>query len=227
MLYTAYDSVTAQIALASIALNDFLGRRWSQWKRHGLVFPGFDNKDATLFPEMFDGRYIMYHRIDPSIWISSSEHLGSPWPREDHRILLGPGAGMAWDGFKIGGGSQPIKTKYGWLLIYHGVDQSFIYRLGVLLVALDDPGQLVYRSPNPVLEPEEAYEIGEEGCYVPNVVFTCGAVPSVDKEVLEDNDEILVYYGAADTVVCVATAKVSDLIPEEIRRGRNRGGYKE
>jgi predicted GH43/DUF377 family glycosyl hydrolase len=227
MLYTAYDSVTAQIALASIALNDFLGRRWSQWKRHGLVFPGFDNKDATLFPEMFDGRHIMYHRIDPSIWVSSSERLDSPWPREDHRILLGPGAGMAWDGLKIGGGCQPIKTKYGWLLIYHGVDQSFVYRLGVLLVALDDPYKLVYRSPNPVLEPEEAYEIGEEGCYVPNVVFTCGAVPSVDKEVIEDNDEVLVYYGAADTVVCVATAKVSDLIPEEIRRGRNRGGYKE
>ena len=134
---------------------------------------------------------------------------------------------MAWDGLKIGGGSQPIKTKYGWLLIYHGVDQSFIYRLGVLLVALDDPGQLVYRSPNPILEPEEAYEVGEEECYVSNVVFTCGAVPSVDKEVLEDNDEILVYYGAADTAVGVATAKVSELIPEEIRRGRNRVGYKE
>jgi len=134
---------------------------------------------------------------------------------------------MAWDGLKIGGGSQPIKTKYGWLLIYHGVDQSFIYRLGVLLVALDDPGQLVYRSPNPILEPEEAYEVGEEGCYVSNVVFTCGAVPSVDKEVLEDNDEVLVYYGAADTAVGVATAKVSELIPEEIRRGRNRVGYKE
>ena len=134
---------------------------------------------------------------------------------------------MAWAGFKIGGGSQPIKTKYGWLLIYHGVDQSFIYRLGVLLVALDDPGQLVYRSPNPVLEPEDICERGEEGCYVPNVVFTCGAVPGVNKEVIEDNDEILVYYGAADTVVCVATAKVSDLIPEEIRQDRNRGGYKD
>ena len=134
---------------------------------------------------------------------------------------------MAWDGLKIGGGSQPIKTKYGWLLIYHGVDQSFVYRLGVLLVALDDPGQLVYRSPNPILEPEEAYEIGEEGCYVPNVVFTCGAVSGVDKEVIEDDDEVLVYYGAADTVVCVATAKLSDLIPEEIRRDRNRGSSKE
>jgi predicted GH43/DUF377 family glycosyl hydrolase len=132
---------------------------------------------------------------------------------------------MAWDGFKIGGGSQPIRTKYGWLLIYHGVDYSWIYRLGVLLVALDDPGQLLYRSPNPVLEPEESYELGEEGRYVPNVVFSCGAVPQVDKEVLDDDDEVLVYYGAADTATCVAIAKVSDLIPEEIRQGRNHDGY--
>ena len=132
---------------------------------------------------------------------------------------------MAWDGFKIGGGSQPIRTKYGWLLIYHAVDHSFIYRLGVLLVALDDPGQLLYRSPNPVLEPEASYELGEEGRYVPNVVFSCGAVPQLDKEILDDDDEVLVYYGAADTVACVAIAKVSDLVPEEIRRGNNRGGY--
>ena len=225
MFYTAYSSVSAQIALASIGLDDFLNRRWNKWKKHGLAFPGFDDKDATLFPQTFNGQYVMYHRIEPSIWISSSERLDCPWPREDHRILIGPGAGMAWDGFKIGGGSQPIRTKYGWLLIYHAVDHSFIYRLGVLLVALDDPGQLLYRSPNPVLEPEESYELGEEGCYVPNVVFSCGAVPQVDKEMLDDDDEVLVYYGAADTVVCVAIAKVSDLVPEEIRQGNNRGGY--
>jgi len=223
MLYTAYNSVTAQIALASIGLEDFLNRRWKKWRKHGLAFPDFDDKDATLFPQTFNGRYVMYHRIEPSIWISSSERLDCPWPREDHRILVGPGAGMAWDGFKIGGGSQPIRTKYGWLLIYHGVDYSWIYRLGVLLVALDDPGQLLYRSPNPVLEPEESYELGDEGCYVPNVVFSCGAVPQVDKEVLDDDDEVLVYYGAADTVACVAIAKVSDLVPEEIRQGKNRG----
>jgi len=225
MLYTAYNSVTAQIALASIGPEDFLNRRWNMWRRHGLAFPGLDDKDATLFPQAFNGRYVMYHRIEPSIWISYSERLDCPWSREDHRILMGPGAGMAWDGFKIGGGSQPIRTKYGWLLIYHAVDRSFIYRLGVLLVALDDPGQLLYRSPNPVLEPEESYELGEEGRYVPNVVFSCGAVPQVDKEMLDDDDEVLVYYGAADTVACVAIAKVSDLIPEEIRRGKNRGGY--
>ncbi|MGB2800182.1 MAG: glycosidase [Dehalococcoidia bacterium] len=225
MLYTAYSSIAAQIALASIDLDDFLNRRWSNWRRHGLTFPGFENKDAILFPQMFNGRYVMYHRTEPSIWISSSEQLACPWSREEHRILLGPGAGGAWDGVKVGGGSQPIKTTHGWLLIYHGVDNALVYRLGVLLVALDDPGRLLYRSPNPILEPEATYEHGEEGCYVPTVVFTCGAVPGVDKEVLEDDDELLVYYGAADTALCVAAATVSSLIPEEIRQARNHGNY--
>lgn len=223
MLYTGYDSVTAQIAMASISVDDFVSRRWDKWTRHGLAFPGFDDKDATLFPETFNGRYVMYHRIEPSMWISSSDRLECPWPRENHRILLGPGSVGSWDGLKVGGGSQPILTKHGWLIIYHGVDHDWVYRLGALLVAPDDPGRLIYRSPNPILEPEESYELGEAGCYVPNVVFTCGAVPLTDKTVLEDDDEILVYYGAADTVICVATAKVGDLIPEEIRLGRKNG----
>jgi len=95
MLYTAYSSVATQIALASISLEDFLNRRWKNWRKHGLTFPGFDNKDAILFPEAFNGRHVMYHRIEPSIWISYSERLDSPWTRGDHRILVGPGAGMA------------------------------------------------------------------------------------------------------------------------------------
>jgi predicted GH43/DUF377 family glycosyl hydrolase len=62
--------------------------------------------------------------------------------------------------------------------------------------------------------------------WVDNVVFTCGAVPAEDKEVLDEDDEILVYYGAADTVLCVASAKVGDLIPEEIRRGQPGNGMR-
>jgi predicted GH43/DUF377 family glycosyl hydrolase len=217
MLYTAYSSIAAQIALASIDVENFLDRRWDRWKRHGLLFPGFSDKDVILFPQKFDEGYAMYHRIKPSIWVSFSEDLGLPWPRKGHRILIGPRAGLMWDGVKVGIGAQPIKTRYGWLLIYHGVDFALVYRLGVLVVDLNDPGRVLYRSPNFVLEPQEDYEVGEEGTsQVPNVVFTCGAVPLTNKEVLDDNDEILIYYGAADTVIAVATAKVSELIPREV-----------
>lgn len=214
MLYTAYSSIVAQIALASIKVEDFLNRRWESWQRHGLVFPDFSNKDAALFPERFNGKYAMLHRAEQHIWISFSPQLCYSQAEGEHTILAGPGVGMVWDSMKIGAGTQPIKTRYGWLIIYHGVDNANIYRLGSILLDIADPTKLVYRSPNCILEPEEVYEVGEKGkSWVPNVVFTCGAVPKLDKEILDAEDEILVYYGAADTVICVATAKVGDLVP--------------
>ncbi|HHW03340.1 MAG TPA: glycosidase [Thermoanaerobacterales bacterium] len=226
MLYTAYDGVVAQIAAASIPVKDFLNRDFDRWKRRGLAFPGLWDKDAFLFPEKIEGKYVIYHRIEPSIWISYSNELVFPWPKNGHKIIMGPRSGLMWDSLKIGAGAQPIKTKYGWLLIYHGVDREMLYRLGVILVDLKDPGRLLYRSPNPILSPETDCEIGKKGeCWVPNVVFTCGAVPALDKEVLDDDDEILVYYGAADTNICLATGKVEDLIPEEVRQRLARYNY--
>ena len=217
MLYTAYNGTVAQIGMASIGIQDFLDYRWTAWRRHGMVFPGFTNKDGVLFPEKIDGKYAMLHRVDPHIWITFSPHLRCPWPRKEHKILAGATYGMLWDGKKIGAGAQPLKTKYGWLLITHGVDHLRVYRLGVLLLDLADPTIVLYRSPNAVLEPEKKYEEGEPGRdWVPNVVFTCGAVPRENnKTILDIEDELLVYYGAADSVIGVATAKVGDLIPAE------------
>ena len=219
MLYTAYSNTVAQIACASIGVDDFVSYRWEAWQRHGLVFPRFSNKDATLFPEQFNGKFAMLHRVDPHIWITFSRHLSCPWPKKEHKILAGATSGMRWDAKKIGAGAQPIKTKYGWLLITHGVDYAHTYRLGVMLLDIADPAILLYRSPNPVLEPTESYEIGEAGkCWVPNVVFTCGAVPRGDNEqILDADDELLVYYGASDTVIGVATAKIADLVPRAFR----------
>ena len=220
MAYTAYSGTVAQIALASITVNDFLSRKWQNWQRHGMVFPGFSNKDGILFPEKFNGKYAMLHRVDPHIWLILSSHLSCPWPRNEHKILTGSTYGLLWDGKKIGGGAPPVKTRYGWLLITHGVDYLRVYRLGVLLLDLNDPTVIIYRSPNSILEPEEDYEKGEPGKdWVPNVVFTCGAVPKEDgKEILEDDDELLVYYGTADSAIGVAHAKISDLIPEQFRQ---------
>lgn len=217
MLYTAYDGNIAQIAAASIELGDFLRRDFSRWKREGLAFKNIWDKDAILFPEKIKGKYILYHRIEPSMWITYMNEVVFPC-REQHAIIIGPRPGRMWDSLKIGAGAQPLKTIYGWLLIYHGVDYNYVYRLGVILVDLTDPQKVLYRSPNPILEPEEDYEIGLSGAWVPNVVFTCGAVAGSDKDVLDDDDEILVYYGAADTSIGMAKASLADLIPEKFRQ---------
>jgi predicted GH43/DUF377 family glycosyl hydrolase len=98
-----------------------------------------------------------------------------------------------------------MQTEKGWLLIYHGVKKTSagpIYRLGVALLDMENPAKLIGRSEEPILSPTEYYErVGE----VPNVVFTCGAV-------LEKEREIKIYYGAADTSICLVTAHVDDLL---------------
>ncbi len=218
MVYTAYSISVAQIAVASISIDDFVNYRWKNWHRHGLAFPSLADKDGALFPAVFDGKFAMIHRVDPHIWITFSPHMRCPWPRREHKILAGSRSGLVWDSRKIGGGSQPLKTKFGWLMIYHGVDHNHVYRLGVMLLAQADPTVLLYRSPNFILEPKEVFEVGQDDSWVPNVVFTCGAVGrDGSKEVLGADDEILVYYGAADTVIGVATARIGDLIPRGFR----------
>ncbi len=219
MLYTAYDGVIAQVSAASIGVDDLLNKKFDKWERKGLAFQDIWDKDAILFPDKIKEKYMIYHRIEPSIWVSYLDKLEFPAPKEQHSIIMGPRSGRMWDSLKIGAGSQPIKTKYGWLLIYHGVDRKRVYRLGVILADLANPERLLYRSPNPILSPETEHEIGREGVsWVPNVVFTCGAVPAKNKAVLDARDEVLVYYGAADTYICLATGRVGDLIPLSVRQ---------
>lgn len=220
MTYTAYDGETAQIAIAFIPVRDFVNGRWIAWQRIGLFQPGQINKDATIFPEFFNGKLSMLHRVEPHIWITFASDLRCPWPSNCHMILARPSPGTGWDAKKIGAGAQPIRTEYGWLLLTHGVDHSKVYRLGVMLLDLDNPSILLYRSPNPVLEPATVHEVGGDGAWVPNVVFTCGAV-ALDgaKRTLRAADELIIYYGAADTVMNVATATVGELIPEAVREG--------
>jgi predicted GH43/DUF377 family glycosyl hydrolase len=100
----------------------------------------------------------------------------------------------------------PIKTDHGWLTIFHGVRtqcaQHYVYQLGVCLLDPDDPSRVVGLSEEAILEPEEQYELVGQ---TPSVVFTSGAV-------VEDDGEIKVYYGGADTVQCVATTTVERLL---------------
>lgn len=155
------------------------------FERKGIILD-VDTKDVTLFPEKINGRFALLHRIYPHMYLTFSTDLKN-W--QDEQILVDPKEGF-WDSERVGAGAPPIKTEKGWLLFYHGVDKQHIYRLGVLLLDLNDPTKVLYQGPEPILEPVETYE--KEGL-TPNVVFTCGAV--------ELNDQYYVYYGGADKVI--------------------------
>jgi len=136
------------------------------------------------------------------IWYSRSEGDFFHWC--DPGILMPEGGGPWWDGLKIGCGVPPIKTKHGWLLIFHGVKDMAgnpIYRLGLALLDLEDPRKVLFRSSESVFSPETEYETSG---LIPNVVYTCGA--------LLRGDQIWMYYGAADTVVGLAIANVKELL---------------
>jgi predicted GH43/DUF377 family glycosyl hydrolase len=200
MTYTALRSLvncTFQIGMTSISMEDFIHKRWN-WGERWLPFPGIRNKDSVVFPRKINGRYVMYHRIEPDICIAYSDDLRRWY---DIKAVFGPRRGM-WDCFKVGAAGPPIEVNEGWLFIYHGVDYEKVYRLGVALIDRNDPEMIVFRSKEHILEPVKDYErFGK----VPNVVFSCGSI------LIDEN--ILVYYGAADTVICVATFDQSELIP--------------
>jgi len=199
MVYAATNGRIAQVALASIEVNDFLLKKWN-WRRYGVLFPNWDNRNAVLFPEKINGKYVLYHRLKPSIWISYSKDLKN-WSKP--KIVMEPRKGK-WDNLKIGAAGPPIKLEDYWLFIYHGVEQiegRGIYRLGYALIDLKNPEKILYRSKDPILEPIKDYE--KKG-QVPDVVFSCGAIILGKK--------VLVYYGGADTVICLATGKVSDFV---------------
>ncbi len=167
-----------------------------------------DNRNSTLFPEKVNGRYVRFDRpmtgeTDPGDMCISYSHDLRHW--EDTKILMTPRRGF-WDCHKIGAGAVPIKTPRGWLEIYHGVDNSpcngFIYRLGVVLLDLDDPSKIISRGELPVLWPDKVYEMTGR---VPNVTFACNAL-------LEDDGTVKVYYGAGDACIGLAEAKLDDLV---------------
>lgn len=193
MTYTAYSIKGVRVSLAST-------QNFIQWERFGVVLPDMENKDAVLFPEKINGKYVMLHRpMEPprSIWIAYSDDL-IHWG--DFKKVMTPLEGR-WDSVGIGSASPPVKTEKGWLLIYHGIDEESVYRLGVALLDLNGPSRVIGRHPDPILQPEEDYELRGE---VREVVFGCG--------ICEVEEKYFIYYGAADRVICGATAEKRDLL---------------
>jgi predicted GH43/DUF377 family glycosyl hydrolase len=196
--YISYKAVSPTgICVGLATTTDF-----ASFEKHGLVFPP-ENLDVCIFPEKVNGRYVALHRPVPrffgslNMWVAYSPDLMS-WG--DHHFLLGVEPGN-WDSGRTGGGAIPIQTDRGWLEIYHGATPDDHYCLGAVLLDLDEPHKIIARGKEPILAPEAPYE--KEG-FVPNVVFTCGALVS--------GDTMSVYYGAADMVMAGADMSISEIL---------------
>lgn len=202
--YTAYSRRGQRIALAST--KDF-----ESFHKYGYVGPDRNDKDCVIFPERINGRIALLHRLKSKVQIAyfdSFESLTNSrefWDRyvthfDDYEVMKSK---FAWEERKIGIGPPPIKTEHGWLVIHHGVSIDHIYRAGAALLDLDDPSKVLARTEEPILEPEMEFE---RNGVVRNVVFPDGAVVR--------NRELLVYYGGADKVCCVASAPFDEFLDE-------------
>ncbi|KKS58528.1 MAG: hypothetical protein UV23_C0005G0010 [Candidatus Nomurabacteria bacterium GW2011_GWF1_42_40] len=226
MLYTAFDGWgSVRIALTSISLDDFIGRRFD-WKEPVLISPpGEIHKNWVLFPEKIKGKYAILHSISPHIMIdyfSSLDELDGE--NFIHSVHQGSSLWSARDRLIRGVGPAPIKTKYGWLVLYHKMEKhdSHRYKLWAMILDLKDPAKILYNSNQPILEPDEWYE--NEG-YKAGVVYACGAVVKParpDDSSRSGGDELFVYYGGADKVSCVATANLDAFLKELVYSGASK-----
>jgi len=166
------------------------------------------NRNGVMFPRKINGKYAMLSRPSDNghtpfgdVFYSESPdmcHWGC------HRHVMGTAGG--WQSTKVGAGPIPIETTEGWLMIYHGVLTScngFVYSTGAALLDIDKPWKVIHRTRPYILSPQKLYEcVGD----VPNVVFPCAAVCDAP------TGRIALYYGGADTVVCLAFTQVDELI---------------
>lgn len=185
-------------------------RDFHTWHRFGRITdPRCDNRDVVIFPERIGGKWWMLHRpMDwvgpeygcqgPSIWVTCSEDL-LHW--DGRQSLLAAGR-TAWEGSKIGVNCPPLRTPYGWFVLYHGKAQDAHYRLGAMLLDLEDPRRVLHRSDRWLMEPSGPFEIG--GCYRGGVVFPCGMIVR--------DDRLVIYYGGGDRYCHAATIPWRDLL---------------
>lgn len=208
MCYTAFDGVgPARVALTSITEKNFLAKNWN-WKKPVLITPaGFDDKDTCILSEKINGKYFILHRVGDEICGDYIKSLSFKKETIKKCIrIIGPRINT-WDSLKVGISAPPLKTKYGWLLLYHGISKTqHTYRVGAVLLDLKDPAIVIARTADPIFEPEEIYE--KKGV-INNVVFPCGMV-------LQDG-LLYIYYGGADTVTGVATIEL-DIILQALTR---------
>lgn len=181
-----------------------------KWNNLGMVTPiDLDDRDCVLFPEKIGGRFAMLRRPmnfvgkqygceKPGIWVSFSDNV-TDWTQPQ---LVAAPEGSDWEKLKIGAATPPVLTDKGWLVLYHGVDASFVYRLGVMMLDLNDPTKVIARSPEALMEPEAYYEM--VGLVIPRVIFPSGCAVK--------NGTLYIYYGCCDTSIGVATVALEEIV---------------
>lgn len=229
--YTAFDGTTARAALTT-------SKDLAHWGERRLLFPdhthdqredlpGDWSKAAALFPEIVDGQYWLFYG-DNHIWPAVSDDLIT-W-RPSKTPILSARQGF-FDAAYVEMGPPPMRTAHGWLVLYHGIDEiseNRTYSLGAVLLDIDNPLKVLWRSNTSILTPTEKYEtVGlidivaggfatlqhlsfhglmelAEQKRLPKAIFCCGAVL--------EGDNVRIYYGAADTVICTATIDLESLL---------------
>lgn len=191
-----------RLALTSLPLRELQERRW-RWEPLIPLSPrGETHKNWVLFPEKIGGKFAILHTLTPSPTIEYVERLEDLRERPIRSNNNRGGRAGQWDAFVRGAGAPPIKTPEGWLLFYHGMDpaQGPGYKVGAMLLDLENPTKIRYRSSHPVLKPDEWYE----NDWKPGVVYASGAVVW--------GDDVLVYYGGGDKYVAAARANLADFL---------------
>ncbi len=209
LTYVAYNGATnPRIAISSISVDDYNNQRWDKWKEPVLMSrPEVIDKSACILPEKYNDKYVIYHRIYPNILIDLVDSLdfdGKTFLKDEFCIKPRP---MMWDSKKVAMGAAPIKTKYGWLAIYLAVGRQDPgrYKVGAMLLDLNDPRKVICRSNEPIIEPTEWYE---NGGHKAGVVYPCGAVIH--------NNRLFIYYGGSDKYTCVAHASADNFLEQLI-----------
>jgi len=206
--FTAFDGWgSVRVGLTSINFDDFKNKKWN-WKETTLISPpGEINKNWVIFPEKIGGKFAIMHSFVPNILIDYFDSLdeldGHTFINSNNTRPIDPS--RTWDSWFRGVGPSPLKTDDGWLVFYHAMDHNNPdrYRLGALLLDLEDPTRELWRSRGPILEPKENYE---NNGHKWGVIYSCGAV-------IKD-DQLFVYYGGADKFVCVATAPLQQFLDD-------------
>jgi predicted GH43/DUF377 family glycosyl hydrolase len=217
VLYMTYTACSEglRVGLTSISIESFLSKRWD-WTTPRLISPpGEVHKNWVIFPEKIHGKYAILHNLSPQILISYLDSLDfkpGSYLTSYHDGGNGTGRKDFWDSVVRGAGAPPIKTELGWLLLYHAIALSDPgkYKVGAMLLDLEDPRRVIRCSAAPVLEPDMVYE---NSGFKPGVVYLSGAVVK--------DGVLLVYCGASDNYVCVASCGLEEFLRTLMERGRS------